>query len=203
VAAEPFWLSRLRWRLRGAWQWPAYFGLTAFDALLLHLMPPLATGVRFVPALILASFLNLFLMGVIAPRVARRLRRRQAPAQRVPQEITLDRARAGALAVGTVAVLVLGLLSRPDVASEAQAREANQAAVRDFVVAHGDSEARRHLDSADTLRLGPGYFRTCVASDEPHRAFCFFVDTSVRPAELREDPNTLPNRDLLGASQGP
>ena len=37
---ERVWHRRLRWRLRGAWQWPAFLALTLVDAVL----PRLAAG---------------------------------------------------------------------------------------------------------------------------------------------------------------
>jgi hypothetical protein len=69
---ERFWPRRLRWRLRGAWQWPAFALFTLADAFVLNLLPPIRTGVDFVPALILASFGNLFLVGLVAPWLTRR-----------------------------------------------------------------------------------------------------------------------------------
>ena len=37
--AERLWLARLRWRMRGAWLWPAFFGLTAVDGALIQIWP--------------------------------------------------------------------------------------------------------------------------------------------------------------------
>src|SRR5213076_1553554 len=70
-------LTRLRWRLRGAWMWPAFVALTVADALLLHQLPIATDGVDVVPALLLAGFLNLVVVAVAAPLAGRLLRRRR------------------------------------------------------------------------------------------------------------------------------
>ena len=44
ASAERFWTRRLRWRLLGAWRWPAFAVAVAVDAVILH---TLGTGVRF------------------------------------------------------------------------------------------------------------------------------------------------------------
>src|SRR5947209_19761288 len=68
----PLWPRRLRWRLLGAWRWPLFVVVTIADGLIIHALPP--TGARFelVPAIVICSFANLFLVGVIAPWLGRR-----------------------------------------------------------------------------------------------------------------------------------
>ena len=39
VQVERLWIRRLRWRMRGAWQWPAFAVLTLVDALLITRLP--------------------------------------------------------------------------------------------------------------------------------------------------------------------
>jgi hypothetical protein len=38
--AERVWHRRLRWRLRGAWQWPVFVALTLADGIVLVVLPP-------------------------------------------------------------------------------------------------------------------------------------------------------------------
>ena len=78
--SERFWPSRVRWRLRGAWMWPAFVVLTLADGLVLHLLPPVGTGVDLVPAILIAVFGNLVLVGAVAPWLARRFLARRAAA---------------------------------------------------------------------------------------------------------------------------
>src|SRR5689334_10078990 len=108
MGSEVFWTRRLRWRLRGALMWPLFAILTVGDALLLHFLPPNTTGIRLIPGLVIASFANLFLIGAIAPFIARRLAARERQAHRhelrepIPREVLLDRSAAVLLILGTL-----------------------------------------------------------------------------------------------------
>src|SRR3954469_11778484 len=75
--ADRFWTRRLRWRLIGAWRWPLFLVVTVLDAVIVHWLPPNGTVALFVPALVIGSFANLFLIGAVSPWLARRLVARQ------------------------------------------------------------------------------------------------------------------------------
>lgn len=228
---ERFWPRRLRWRLRGAWQWPAFVLLTFADGLVLHLLPPARTGVSLAFGLVAASFGNLFLLGAVAPWLARRLATRSggpeapsstaesaeplagarsrtpgraaAPATYVPSppsappEVLLDRTATALLAAGLLGVLAAGLASRPLVVSETEATEENARVVRDYLLSAGSEEAKRNIDTANTIRLEEGYFRTCIAADDRRLATCLFVDTKPEPPTVKPDPSRVPNALFL------
>lgn len=210
------WARRLRWRLRGGTQWPTFAVVTVGDGLLLHYLPPLTTGVEVIPGVIVATFANLFLVGAVAPWLARRIGAHRtaaaepepvsangataAAARQPPHEILLDRAATGLLLAGALGLLAAGLASKPLIVSETEATELNAETVRGWVLAHGTPEQRRNIDTANTIRLSDGYFRTCLASDDRRRVSCLFVDTNRRPPELREDTSATPNQDYVGQS---
>ncbi len=194
-----FRLNRARWRLRGAWTWPAYAVLTVADAMVLHLLPPFPGGVRLVPALIVSSFANLFLIGAVAPWIARKLAARPH-AVPTPFEIVSDRAGTGLLLAGLLGVIAAGLASRPLVVSETEATERNGRLVREYVVAHAGPEVRRNLDTANTIRLGEGFFRTCVALDDRRKAYCMFVETDPSRPSVKPDPSPTPNQLFVPGS---
>src|SRR3954452_10632398 len=87
-----FWTRRLRWRLLGAWRWPAFAVFTVLDAVLLH---ELGTGVRFnwPVSLILASFANVALLAAAdaLARVAARNRAAHGVKEDPHLEVTIDR----------------------------------------------------------------------------------------------------------------
>jgi hypothetical protein len=213
---EPFWPRRLRWRLLGAWRWPAFFVLTLVDGFVLDRWSPAGFDFNFPFGLIVASFGNIALIAVV-DALARRAERNRAAARRAPPvaevwaapppdpklagERTADRASVLALLAATVVLLLVGLLSQRVVVSETEATERNAAAVADYVRAHGSPEIRRNLDTANTFRIDPGYFRTCIARDDRFKAFCVFVDTDSDPPEVRPDPNPAPNGELFGPSR--
>jgi hypothetical protein len=196
AANERFWPRRLKWRLRGAWMWPTFAVLTIGEGVLLHKLPP--TGFRIpdvVIGSILALFANIFLVGVIAPWLARRLveRDRQAGgSERFPPEIYLDRTATVLLVVGAAGVLAAGLANiRVSTAETNALKEAGDRA-ETYVNAHADPEIKQRLDGANSARLGDGFFRVCVPRLDARQQYCVFVDT--RRDTVRKDPSTLPNQ---------
>jgi len=202
--SEHLWARRLRWRIRGAWQWPAYAVLTLLDAVILSELPPVSGGVDFVPGLIVSSFGNLFLIGVVAPWLGKRLAQREAGTGgngvplSVKIEVLKDRSAAVLLGVATLGLVAAGLAARPLVVSETRETERNAEIVRDHVLAEAPHEIQRNLDTANTVKLEDGYFRTCVNYDERDRAYCLFVDVDVdaEPPLITKDPSTLPNQQF-------
>lgn len=195
---ERFWPARMRWRLRGATMWPAFIAITLLDGLILHLLPPVRTGVDIIPGILLATFGNLILIGALGPWLARRTwARRPAAAEGAPAkaqlEVLTDRIGTGLLLVSVVAVLCAGLAARPTVVSETEDTERNAQAFRDLVLGSGNAELIRNLETANTVRLSEDYFRTCIARDDRERYFCAFVDTSREPARVARDPSAEPN----------
>lgn len=194
-------MRRLRWRLEGGWQWAAYALLTPLNALILHELPPAAVDIRFGAALIVSSFVNLFLIGLVGPWLARRLAHRPAAAggdipSEVRVEVLRDRTAVALLAAATVGVLAAGLAARPVVVSETADTERNAEVVRDHVMHEAPAEIQRNLGTANTIRLEDGYFRTCINYDERSRAYCLFVNVDREPPTVRRDPSTLPNQEF-------
>jgi hypothetical protein len=198
VSSEVFWTRRLRWRLRGALMWPAFAIFTIGDGLLLHFLPPNRTGVRLIPAFIIASFANLFLLGAVSNWIARRLVARERRVHEherrdpLPPEVILDRTATILLSLASIGLFVAGLGNRPVIVSETNAT--HEAAIRasNFVEAHGTPQAKANLEDANTRRLAEGYFRVCVNLNNRARAFCMFVDTNkntvVRDHDERPNP---------------
>lgn len=205
---ERFWASRLRWRMRGAPLWPAFAVFTLLDAVVLNRLPPVTTiDLSLIQGLLIATFSNLFLVGALAPFMARRLqtRRRAAlaaaggalPAE-IEREVLSDRLGVALLAAGVVACLASGLANRPVIVSETEATEEAAREVRGFVAHSGDDELERNLETANTKRLGEGFFRVCIARDDRRRHFCLFVDTDKEPTQVDRDPSAEPNSEVGG-----
>jgi len=198
--SEHLWARRLRWRLRGAWQWPAYAVLTLLDALILHKLPPVREGVDFVPALIVSSFANLFLIGAVAPWLGRRLaaRERAEGGNGVPlavrAEIFKDRTAAILLALAAVGLVAAGLGNRPAVVAETDDLEDAIELLQDHVAATAPHEIQRNIDIVNTDRLEEGYFRMCINYDQRDRAWCVFVNVRAEPPTVVRDPSEVPNQ---------
>jgi hypothetical protein len=198
AANERFWPRRLKWRLRGAWMWPTFAVLTLLEGVVMHKWPP--TGFRIndvVIGVILALFANIFLVGVVAPWLARRLIERDRQGgrtERFPPEIYLDRTATALLAIAAVGVLAAGLANiRVSTAETDALKEAGDRA-ETYVNAHADDEVKQRLNGANSARLGEGFFRVCVPRIDARRQYCVFVDT--RRDTVRKDPSTLPNKSF-------
>ena len=198
--SEQLWARRMRWRLRGAWQWPAYALLTLLDAVILHELPPVREGVDFVPALIVSSFANLFLMGAIAPWLGRRLAQRAHAGEgngiplAVRREVLKDRSAAVLLAVGTLGLLAAGLGNRPAVVAETEDVEEAIELLEQYVAANAPPEIQRNIEIVNTDRLEESYFRMCINYDERDRAWCVFVNVKAEPPTVVRDPSEVPNQ---------
>src|SRR5919106_1788177 len=101
VMDDRVWTSRLRWRLRGARLWPAFALLTLLDGVLLHVNPIAGDSTAIVSGILLAGFLNLIALVVLAPLLSRRLRGRR------PVEIADDRAGTAVILAVSAVLLVL------------------------------------------------------------------------------------------------
>jgi len=185
-------VGRLRWRLRGAWMWPAFAGLTLFDGLLLHARPIAGDRIGVVPGLLLACLFNLVAVAVPAPMLGAVVRRRWRPD--LPRVVAHDYAGTALLGAVAAAVLVAGLLHRPAVDASRAEFHAQSLAVRAYVAAQAPAYAHG-LDAATTLRLEADLYRTCVPAAAGRR-LCLMVNTDQSPPGVRRDPSAEPNESL-------
>jgi hypothetical protein len=191
---ERVWPSRLRWRMRGAWQWPTFATLTVGDAVLMHQLPIAGEGPDWVPAVLLAMFFNLVAVAVVGPLLGLLLRRRRRD---LPRVVASDYGGTVAL-VATTAILVgIGLAHRPVLQAERDAFSAQSQAVRRFVAHQAPAEYQRNIDAADSIALGGGLYRTCVPGADPEAFYCLFVDTGESPPGIRVDPNPASNTTFV------
>jgi hypothetical protein len=187
---ERLWLSRLRWRMRGAWLWPAFFGLTVVDGLLITELPPYGwTPPGVVGGILLAGFTNLFLLAVVAPFAGIALRRRRRD---LPRPIAYDYAGTALVAILTVVVLVAGLAHRPAVAAKHADEAAMLAAVRAYVGTHAP-EWEGGLERLDVRAFAPDVYRACVPGSDARRWLCLIIDTDRRPVGVARDDSMEPN----------
>lgn len=191
--SERLWVSRLRWRMRGAWLWPAFFGLTLLDGLVIWQLPPYdGAPPGLVGGILLAGFANLLLIALIAPLVGRRLRRVR---QDLPRLIAIDYAGTALLGMLAVLVLAAGLVHRPAIAAEEEAEASAVAATRDYVRLSAPAWAPG-LGFEDALRLQEDSYRVCVPGTDARRNLCLIVDTDRTPPRVLRDDSMEPNSRL-------
>lgn len=183
-------LRRLRWRLRGAWQWPTFAVATALDALLIARLPFQGTGGDAVGALLLAGFVNLLAVAVVAPFLGMALRRKRRD---LPFIIARDYAGTALLLAITTLLLVGGVIHRGARLDQQADRTAVFLAVHDYVLREEPAFAGG-LGTMDTRQLEDERYRACVYRTGDRHPICFFVNTDQSPAGLVRDRDRLPNR---------
>lgn len=190
-------LTRLRWRLRGAWQWPTFLALIVVDAVLLHELPIAGDGPDWFAAVVLALFFNIVAVAAGGTLLGLLVRRRRPD---LPRLVAADRGGTIALVATTAILVAIGIAHRSQLADEREELAEQASAVRRYVGHQTDPayrQYRRHLDRLDTLPFGDDLYRTCVPGDDPERSLCLFVDTSTSPPGLREDSNPAPNATFV------
>ncbi len=190
MEVERVWHRRLRWRLRGAWQWPAFIALTLFDGVVLTVLPPYEGGPPNVfPGVLLAAFVNLLAVAVVAPLLGLALRRRRPD---LPRFIASDYAGTWLLLAITAAFVTGGLAHRSEARAESARENAVARAMHDYVV----SSAREYaagLSHIDAIKLEPDRYRTCIPGRDERHALCLFVATDQHPPGVTRDTSQEPN----------
>ena len=181
-----FW-PRLRWRMRGAWQWPVFGALTVVDTLLIARLPFQGDGPDAIGAFLLAGFANLLAVAVAAPLCGALIRRFWRPD--LPRMIARDYAGTALLGIVTVALVTGGLIHRPGRLAESGDRASALAAVREYV----RLQAPAFAGPLDMVREETDLYRVCSYGDKG-LPLCLFVNTDQHPAGVRRDPSREPNR---------
>jgi hypothetical protein len=188
--SERLWPARLRWRLRGAWLWPAFAVLTLVDGALIATLPPYDGAPEdIVGATLVAGFLNLFAVAVAAPFGGWVVRHRRPD---LPRMIATNYAGTALLAIICLALFAAGMAHRPAIAARDDDRAAVAAAVHGYVTTQA-AEWAPGLDGVDAAQLAPEVYRACVPGADPRRALCLIVDTDQRPAGVTRDGSMVPN----------
>ena len=189
---ERVWHRRLRWRLRGAWQWPVFVALTLVDAIALVTLPPYDGAPENVfPGVLLAGFANLLVIVLLAPPAGRWLRRRRPD---LPRAVAANYAGAALVAALSALLLGAGLLHRSAVSAEQARLQAVAGAMHDFVVDEAP-ERRRSLGAIDTIRIDEDYYRACIPGEDARDWFCLFVTTDQHPPGVTRDTEELSNTE--------
>jgi hypothetical protein len=179
---------RLRWRLRGAWQWPTFIVLSLVDAALVARLPFQGEGTDVVGGFLVAGLFNLLAVALLAPAFGLLLRRRRRD---LPFAIARDYAGTALLVVITAGLLAGGLTHRAAVIGERKDQRAVVLAVHDYLLAT-DTRYMGGLGTMDTVRLETDYYRSCVPGPD-ELPLCVFINTDQSPAGVTRDSSREPN----------
>lgn len=198
AAEPPFWLARLRWRLRGRSAWPALAGAVVAGGALLAVLPP--TGDPGVTAReVLELTAVLLAIAWAGAAVGSRLLRRRDPS--LPRLVARDRAATLALGAGVLGLAVGGILHRPTVVAERQRLDATIAEARRLAERRAPEYARRRLDQEDVRRLSTDVLRVCFPVGRADRAWCAIVRRDAGTPRARTDSDPRSNAALAAEAE--
>jgi len=167
-------LVRMRWRLRGAWLWPAFVALTLADGAIVHWLPLAGDHESPVAGWLIGLFSSLLAIAVISPLLARGLRRFRPD---MPRVVARDYAGAAVVVAVTAVLLIAGLLHRQTVNSDQHALQDAIARAQAFVGDRAPARFQSSRAAVDTLPIQPPQiYRVCVHSGA--RTYCVIVNRS-------------------------
>ena len=167
-------LHRLRWRLRGAWLWPAFVALTIADAVVGHMLPPAGDGQSIVSAALVALVLNLIAVILLSRPLGAALRRTRGD---LPGIVARDYAGTTVIVVIALALLTAGLLHRPTLQAQRSTMYDAIKRAQAYIGDRAPAQFRRNLELVDTFVIQQGsIYRTCVPSDDRKRTYCVIVN---------------------------
>lgn len=170
-------MRRMRWRRRGAWMWPAFGIAVLADALIGHWLPPSGETQTLPAAALAACVLNLIGLVLLSRPIGAVLRRLRPD---LPRVVARDYGGTLVVLVVAAALLVTGLLHRPDVIAHRMARNDAIARAQAFIGDRAPAEFRRNLEFVSTVAIEQGsIYRVCVPSRARARTYCVVVKTSM------------------------
>jgi hypothetical protein len=194
------WLTRMRWRRRGAWMWPAFIALTVLEAAIGHALPP-SGETETLPAALLAGLVFNLIAVVLLARPLGWLIRRVRPD--LPSIVARD--YAGTLVLGCVAAafLAVGVIHHSTVVSHRDAMRDAISRAQAFIGYRAPAEFRANVEYESTVPIEPGnMYRTCVPSVDRRRMYCVIVRTHLPFAQSVVPAGYEPNSSLFPRGDG-
>src|SRR5437868_10183057 len=142
------WLSRFRWRRRGAWLWPAFVALTVVDAAIGHLLPPVGEKQSIAAAALGGLVLNLIGVILLSRPLGALLRRRRPD---LPWTVARNYGGTLVVALVTVALLAAGLAHRSSITSEQQTMRDAIVRAQAFIGDRAPDQFKRNVKLIDTV----------------------------------------------------
>ena len=192
------WLSRFRWRRRGAWLWPAFVVLTVVDAVIGHLLPPVGEKQSFVGAALAGLVLNLIAVILLSRPLGALLRRRRPD---LPMAIARNYGGTTVVVCVSAALLGAGLAHRSSITSEQQTMRDAIVRAEAYIGDRAPDQFRRNVNLIDTVTIQPGSsYRMCVPDARGRRTYCVVVDTQLPFARSVRFAGYEPNSSLAAGT---
>jgi hypothetical protein len=191
-AARP--LARLRWRLRGAWLWPAFVVLTLADAAIVHALPLTGDSASLVGSWLLGVVVSLLAIVALAPPLGFAVRRLRPD---MPSLVARNYAGALLTLAVTIVLLAAGLAHRHVIKADLAALQDASARAEAYIGAHAPAEFQHDLRRLDTYEVQPPeVYRSCAANPTGTRFYCVVVKRYLPFGKSVHDDGSEPNAVL-------
>lgn len=166
-------LVRLRWRLRGAWLWPAFLVLSVADAVILHNLPPVGDSEGLVGGWLLGAIVSLLGIALLGGAVGVLVRRFRPD---MPRVVARDYAGALITLAVTLAFLAAGIAHERAIAEGRKAQQEAAARAEAYIGTHAPVGFQEHarLLYSDEVQASVIY-RFC-AEDTTNHYYCVIVN---------------------------
>jgi hypothetical protein len=166
-------ITRLRWRLHGAWMWPSFVVLTLLDGVIVHWRPLAGDSESPVGGWLIGVFLSLVGFVVLAPLIGVVLRRLRGD---MPKIVARDYAGTIVTATVTAILLAAGLAHHASVTADQRTLEDATARAEAFIGTHAPEGFQTNLRSVSTYVIQAGVmYRTCVSNTAQTKTYCVIV----------------------------
>lgn len=167
------WLTRLRWRHRGAWLWPTFILAVVLDGLIVHALPMAGDTQTRVGGMVLGAVLNVIAVLLLSRPLGALLRRR-----RTDMPVGVARNYGGTVALGlvTLAMLGLGLLHHRGLVAQRTALRDAVLRAEAYIGDRAPPVFAANARYTDTYTIQSGQiYRTCVPNRAGNRTYCVIV----------------------------
>jgi hypothetical protein len=167
-------LVRLRWRMKGAWQWPAFMGLTVLDAVIGHALPTQGERESVASAALVGLLLNLIGVILLARPLGGLLRRYRRD---LPWVVARNYGGTFVVVAVSAVLLAAGIAHHSSIRANERAMQEAITRAQAFIGDHAPPEFRRNVALISTLEIEAGsVYRECVPSESGKRMYCVIVE---------------------------
>ncbi len=169
-------LTRVRWRRRGAWLWPLFIAMTIVDGLIGRSLPPQGETQTFVAAALLGCVLSLLAIVLLSRPLGALLRRFRGD---LPVVIARDYVGRALILAVTLALTVAGIVHHPMIVARQRAERDAMARAEAWIGDRAPAEFRRDVQFMNAYTIESGMYRMCVPSQGTGQNYCVIVKESV------------------------
>ena len=170
------WLTRIRWRRRGAWLWPLFITMTVVDAVIGHELPPQGDTQTIVAAALLGCVLSLVAIVLLTRPLGALLRRFRGD---LPVVIARDYVGRVLILSVTAALAVAGIAHHSAITAHQRSVRDAMARAQAWIGDRAPDEFRRNVQFMSAYTIQPGIYRMCVPNQGGAQNYCVIVKESV------------------------